>query len=880
MGGPSKEREISFAGGRTVYDNLDKDIFEPVPIFIDVNCSPTLLDWQYVYKGSIRDFYPPVSQLPIKRYRYQIYEDSIDAPPSAGLASHVGTPLQWNQLIQHVDIAYLALHGLWGEDGKVQALLEHHGLPYTGCGVRASAIGIDKRIQKLLMSQAGWDCPAVKFMSRAQLDSTDWTEYLQELKATPGLPLVIRPATQGSSLGVTIINDQSSPDELRDACELAFFRQRLSMSVWSGWDLEERQNYLQNLTDVRVGVGMPILANGHLIYHPSDLHEWLDDCEEQEVILENLNDEEWILLEEFVDGIEFSSIVITDLHGQAVCLPPTEIVKDDEVFDYRSKYLPGMARKRTPIELDQQSITNIQKTCCRLFEFLGFEVYARIDGFIKSDGTIYLNDPNTTSGMLPSSFFFHQAAEIGLSPKEFITYILHSSLRARCQSRPSLLQWSGLLESLESALLTKSAMTHQKTKIAVIFGGFSSERHISLESGRNIYEKLASSQDYLPIPILLSGSSEQHTLHVLPIRMMLKDNVDDIVVCIDKKEMHPTAADLVHQLGDLLDTFKTDELGAFAQMISYHELSEMVDFAFIALHGRPGEDGAIQQELEAVDLPYNGSGVSSSRTTINKYSTLEILRSHGFTTADQLLIEAESYISNRQNTLRDVAKSHHYPLIAKPVDDGCSSAVKKIDDQEQLQDYLTLLFGESQDPTIERDKLGLSHNEEFPRKNQALIESLISAGDAQQFMEITVGVLGDLETGQLQVLEPSEALSSGDVLSLEEKFLAGEGQNITPARLGANQDQYAIIVDQIKADIARAATILEVSGYARIDAFVKVRDNLETETIIIEVNSLPGMTPATCIFHQAALRSLSPLEFIEHIINLGMRRQDTVLASA
>ncbi|MEY4926715.1 MAG: hypothetical protein RI894_1151, partial [Bacteroidota bacterium] len=64
FGGTSREREISFAGGRTVYDNLDKTLFTPVPIFLDSLGNFILLDWQYIYKGTIRDFYPPVSSLP------------------------------------------------------------------------------------------------------------------------------------------------------------------------------------------------------------------------------------------------------------------------------------------------------------------------------------------------------------------------------------------------------------------------------------------------------------------------------------------------------------------------------------------------------------------------------------------------------------------------------------------------------------------------------------------------------------------------------------------------------------------------------------------------------------------------------------------------
>ena len=64
FGGQSREREISFAGGRTVYDNLNKSLFTPVPIFIDSLGNFILLDWQYLYKGTIRDFYPSAETLP------------------------------------------------------------------------------------------------------------------------------------------------------------------------------------------------------------------------------------------------------------------------------------------------------------------------------------------------------------------------------------------------------------------------------------------------------------------------------------------------------------------------------------------------------------------------------------------------------------------------------------------------------------------------------------------------------------------------------------------------------------------------------------------------------------------------------------------------
>ena len=77
FGGPSREREISFAGGRTVYDNLNKKLFSPVPVFVDSFGQFILLDWQYLYKGTIRDFYPPFEFIPDSPNGFQIYIESL-----------------------------------------------------------------------------------------------------------------------------------------------------------------------------------------------------------------------------------------------------------------------------------------------------------------------------------------------------------------------------------------------------------------------------------------------------------------------------------------------------------------------------------------------------------------------------------------------------------------------------------------------------------------------------------------------------------------------------------------------------------------------------------------------------------------------------------
>ncbi len=153
---------------------------------------------------------------------------------------------------------------------------------------------------------------------------------------------------------------------------------------------------------------------------------------------------------------------------------------------------------------------------------------------------------------------------------------------------------------------------------------------------------------------------------------------------------------------------------------------------------------------------------------------------------------------------------------------------------------------------------------------------MIVADGASKFLEITGGLLTFYnEKGVLEyeIFEASEALSEGDVLSLEEKFLAGQGQNITPARYSRDPEENRLISAAVKEELEKAARVLKVEGYARIDAFVRIYADKHVEVLVIEVNSLPGMTPATCIFHQAAINHYKPYEFIDKLIDFGVKRK-------
>jgi UDP-N-acetylmuramate--alanine ligase len=888
FGGSSREREISFAGGRTVYDNLNKSLFEAVPVFVDSFNNFIELQWEFIYKGSIRDFYPPVSFLPAGT-QFQLYAENLGEftmEKAASFVTPIGKILSIEELKKKIDIAFLCLHGPYGEDGRIQGLLEFNGISYTGSGVLASAIGIDKSVQKELMRAKGFNCPPIIAIQREDWIAGKASNAYDEVKKAVGFPCVVKPANQGSSIGVSILEKEEKLAYMK-AVEKALFTRWIEAEDWKGFNAEEKLAYVKSLADIREGIGLPALISypaslgRPVIYDPESLIRFLDEhLKESGFVLESMDAESTVLLEGFIKGREFSCIVITDEQGRALALPPTEIRKGAEIYDYRSKYLPGLSRKITPMDLPDEQLQRIRKECERLFYELHFDVYARIDGFLGDDGQVYLNDPNTTSGMMPSSFFFHQAAEIGLNPSQFLTYIIRSSLsvRARHMNNAGL---SRMLLELDSNISEDRNASVNKTRVAVVLGGYSSERHISVESGRNVFEKLSSSEKYLPFPVLLTGSNSEHRLYRLPINLLLKDNADDIREKAEHFSEHPLLAQIKQECAAITSKYASAAQTAAPKKLSYEELAADADEVFIALHGRPGEDGEVQARLDKLGIPYNGSGKESSSLTIDKYTTNEILKENGFLVANHLLVERVEWLSDKAAVKRKLEKEIGYPFIAKPVDDGCSSAVKKIKSFAEFEAFCTLIFrdtGSDLDPAASR-KLQIRPKEEFPCKQLVLVEELISKRDADHFLEITGGMLtrynsrGELE---YEVFEASEALSEGEVLSLEEKFLAGQGQNITPARYAKDHAERNRVSEQVKATLGAAARVLGVTGYCRIDAFVRIYKDKKVEVIFIEVNSLPGMTPATCIFHQAAISHYKPYEFIDNILEFGRQRQKRV----
>ncbi len=129
-----------------------------------------------------------------ERYEVRTFDPKTDLPQLIAAAPEL-------------DVALIIMHGRWGEDGTVQGLLDLLGVPYQGSGVMASAVAMNKEVSKALYRQAGLEVPRALFFSRQEVIEPG------AICATLGLPVVIKPVTEGSSIGVTVARDEKQVQE-------------------------------------------------------------------------------------------------------------------------------------------------------------------------------------------------------------------------------------------------------------------------------------------------------------------------------------------------------------------------------------------------------------------------------------------------------------------------------------------------------------------------------------------------------------------------------------------------------------------------------------------------------------------------------------------
>jgi D-alanine-D-alanine ligase len=549
FGGPSREREISFAGGKTAFEYLDKSLFEPVPVFVDSFGRFIKLEHDLMYSREIRDFYPEKNK---QTGDFNTYIESFPELENEPVSRETGILLSPAQFKDHFDFVFLAMHGPDCEDGAIQGLLEWYKIPYSGPGLMGSAVGIDKILQNDMIALVNNQQKKSWTLRYEQWIPREYSILFTVLKKHLGLPLVIKAPHQGSSIGVAIVKEDSL-DAFVNAVNQCFFQVELESKTWKVLDAAGKRNYVQRIANLDEGIGYPLVVNGEkTVYHPADLLEQLNNMfvvQDDVIVLSSTNAEDQVLLEEFIEGQEFSCGCIQFDNGKPLALPPSEVIKMVDVFDFNAKYKPGASRKRIPVDTSLEKNQEIQKVIAEVFQQLGITVCARIDGFLTSDGTILLHDPNTIPGMSPTSFIFKQMAEIGLNVTQALTYFIRQSVRERIRLGKDTWSLRHLLRDLDARITAARAVV--KPVRGILFDATDELYALA----RQHYGRLNAEGIYKPVPVLHGTDGKYYQL---PNPFMFKEYIVDVEGLLTQGR-HPLLTETAEKARSVTDFFAGDQ---------------------------------------------------------------------------------------------------------------------------------------------------------------------------------------------------------------------------------------------------------------------------------------------------------------------------------
>lgn len=309
------------------------------------------------------------------------------------------------------------------------------------------------------------------------------------------------------------------------------------------------------------------------------------------------------------------------------------------------------------------------------------------------------------------------------------------------------------MASLRNTTFTRDEL--QQKRIAVLYGGISAEREVSLRSGQAVYQALLTA-DY---------------------------RVDLIDV----------GADLPAQLK-----------------------KQGSEIAFIALHGRNGEDGRVQGLLEMLRIPYTGSGVLASSLAMNKILTKQLLLFHGVPTPGYSVIHTPNDVQTY------LAERHQFPLVVKPAHEGSTLGISIAKNLKELRDGIEAAAG-------------------FDA--ELLVEEFIDGP------ELTVAVMNGTALPIIQIVPHA------GFYDYRAKYTAGQTSYLLPAPLEA------AVYAAVQQAAVRACQVIGCRGVARVDFMLG-----DNRFYCLEVNTIPGMTETSLLPKAAAAVGLDFSQLVELIL--------------
>ncbi len=366
--------------------------------------------------------------------------------------------------------------------------------------------------------------------------------------------------------------------------------------------------------------------------------------------------------------------------------------------------------------------------------------------------------------------------------------------------------------------------TGRRIRVGVLLGGASGEREISLASGRMIAEYLP--RDRYEV-VLFDSLALMAGNPALPADLSEKARA-----LLAHAGGHEELADRDRELPVAFQREIQSAAAAAAPATEAMEIVEgkrQIDVAFIALHGPYGEDGTLQGMLEIVGIPYVGSGVLASALAMDKAMAAKMLAAAGIPVARAVVVEREEL---DDETMRRAAAIG--PAFVKPSRQGSSLGMS---------------------PVSRPDELRLALEKAFEYDSRVLVEERLEG------REITVGVIGNR---RLKALPVVEIVPKREFFDYRAKYDPELCEEICPAELTPD-------VVQTAQDLAlRAHRALDCRGYSRVDMIL----TQDRGPVVLEVNTLPGMT-INSLFPKAASAAGIPFgELLDRLVRLALGEEE------
>ena len=324
-GGISTEHDVSIMSAKSIIKNLNKDKYEVHEIYINKYGK-----WFEVKNGENEEIYN----------------------------------LIWT--IKELDVVFPVLHGIGGEDGTIQGMLELLKVPYVGCGVLSSAVGMDKVYTKIIFEKA--QIPQTKYISvykkedKYYIQKEDMEEEQLKIEHITGklkFPMFVKPSNSGSSVGVK---------KAKDIGEL-----KLAIENASQYDRK-------------------------------------------------------IIVEEGIDGIEVECGILDD--GEIKASTIGEIRSAEEFYSFDAKYNIPESKTIIPANIDKEKIEEVKKLAIKAFKAIDGKGIARVDFFIETDtNKIYINEINTMPGFTEISMYPKLFESLGMQYFELLDKLIQNAIK-------------------------------------------------------------------------------------------------------------------------------------------------------------------------------------------------------------------------------------------------------------------------------------------------------------------------------------------------------------------------------------------------------------------------------------------------------------------